>query len=87
MPNDSEGEAFFDDGRYYKGGFVRGNLSGQNSYFKYPNGDEFKGEFKDNAFYKGTYTIAEDGSYFTGTFKNGQPNKGSWYDKNGNKIE
>ena len=87
LPNDSEGEAFFDDGRYYKGGFVRGNLSGQNSYFKYPNGDEFKGEFKDNAFYEGTYTIAEDKSYFKGSFKNGQPDKGNWFDKNGKVIE
>lgn len=37
--------------------------------------------------FEGTYTIAEDGSYFTGTFKNGQPDKGTWYDKNGNIIE
>ena len=81
------GEATFTDGRIYKGGFVEGNLSGKDSYFKYPNGDEFKGTFKDNAFYKGTYTIAEDGSYFTGTFKNGQPDKGSWYDKNGRLLE
>ena len=82
-----EGEARFNDGRYYKGSFDCGSLSGDNAFFRYPNGDEFKGTFKDNAFYKGTYTIAEDGSYFTGTFKNGQPDKGTWYDKNGNIIE
>ena len=81
------GEAAFTDGRKYKGGFIEGNLSGLDSYFQYPNGDEFKGEFKDNAFYKGTYTIAEDGSFFTGTFKNGQPDNGTWFDKNGNVIE
>ncbi|MEE3416084.1 MAG: protein kinase [Prevotella sp.] len=84
---DGEGEARFKDGRYYKGSFDCGSLSGDNAFFRYPNGDEFKGTFKDNAFYKGTYTIAEDGSYFTGTFKNGQPDKGTWYDKNGKKIE
>ena len=79
------GEAKFTDGRKYKGYFIKGVLSGQNSYFRYPNGDVFEGTFKDNSFYEGKYTIAEDGSYFVGTFKNGQPDKGMWYDKN-NKI-
>ena len=79
------GEAKFTDGRKYKGYFIKGVLSGQNSYFRYPNGDVFEGTFKDNSFYEGKYTIAEDGSYFSGTFKNGQPDKGTWYDKN-NKI-
>lgn len=80
------GEAIFTDGRKYKGNFVKGVLSGHNSYFRYPNGDVFEGTFKDNSFYEGKYTIAEDGSYFSGTFKNGQPDKGTWYDKNNNII-
>ena len=80
------GEAKFTDGRKYKGHFIKGVLSGQNSYFRYPNGDVFEGTFKDNSFYEGKYTIAEDGSYFSGTFKNGQPDKGTWYDKNNNII-
>lgn len=82
-----KGKATFSDGRFYEGMFVNGNLSGGDAIFRYPNGDEFRGTFKNNAFYDGTYTIAEDGSYFTGTFKNGQPDKGIWYDKNGKKIE
>ena len=82
-----KGEAFFSDGRYYKGEFVDGNLTGKDAYFRYPNGDEFNGSFKNNAFNEGTYTVAEDGSYFKGTFKNGQPDKGTWYDKNGKIIE
>ena len=81
------GEAFFNDGRYYLGYFVHGDLAGDNACFKYPNGDVFKGSFKNNAFYEGTYTIAEDGSYFVGTYKNGQPDKGRWYDKNGKLLE
>ena len=84
---DVEGEAFFEDGRYYKGKLEEGNFTGENALFRYPNGDEFRGTFKNNAFFEGTYTIKEDGSYFTGTFKNGQPDKGTWYDKNGKKIE
>lgn len=86
LPNDSEGEAYFNDGRYYKGGFEHGVLTGPNAYFKYPNGDVFKGTFKNNAFDWGEYTIAEDGSSFDGTFKNGQPDKGDWFDKNGEII-
>lgn len=81
------GEAWFDDGRYYKGYFVHGNLHGKDAYFKYDNGDTFKGEFRNNSFYNGTYTVAEDGSYFVGSYKNGQPDVGSWYDKNGKIIE
>ena len=87
LPHDNEGEAFFDDGRYYKGGFSHGVLSGYNAYFKYPNGDIFEGEFRNNSFFWGTYTIAEDQSYFKGSFKNGQPDSGNWYDKNGKHIE
>ena len=86
VPN-GDGEAYFDDGRYYKGNFEHGNLTGDNVYFKYPIGDTFKGEFRNNLFYRGTYTIAKDGSYFVGYFKNGQPNSGIWYDKDGNVIE
>ena len=87
IPSDEEGEAKFEDGRYYKGPIVNGVFTGENAFFKYQNGDTFKGTFKNNSFYEGTYTIALDGSYFTGTFKNGQPDKGTWYDKNGNIIE
>ena len=81
------GEAKFSDGRYYKGNFEHGNLTGKDAYFKYVNGDTFEGEFQDNAFYKGRYTIAEDKSYYVGYYKNGQPNGGTWYDKNGKVIE
>ena len=86
VPN-GYGEAFFDDGRYYKGFFDHGVLNGKDSYFKYSNGDEFKGEFSNNSFYYGMYVIAEDGSYFVGSYKNGQPDDGTWYDKNSNVIE
>lgn len=84
---DGIGEAYFADGRYYKGPFSGGNLTGENAYFKYPNGDSFKGEFKNNSFFWGVYTIAEDGSYFKGSFVNGQPDKGGWHDKNGKTIQ
>ena len=82
-----EGEAQFADGRSYKGTFVHGVVEGAKSVFKYENGDTFEGSFKKNGFEQGRYTVKEDGSYFVGTFKGGNPNQGSWYDKSGNKIE
>ena len=81
------GEAVFEDGRYYRGNFEGGKMSGPNAYFKYPNGDVFEGSFKDNMFDYGTYTIDSSGEYFTGTYKDGNPLYGKWYDKNGNVIE
>ena len=86
-PDDDKGEAFFNDGRYYKGGFIHGTLSGMNAYFTYPNGDRFEGEFRNNSFYIGKYYVKEDGSMYSGSFKNGQPEKGLWFDKNGQIIQ
>jgi hypothetical protein len=80
------GEAAFNDGRLYRGPFVHGKFEGDNAYFKYDNGDTFEGTFINNSFSKGKYTIKEDGSYFLGSFKNGQPDNGSWYDKNGKAL-
>ena len=86
-PN-GNGEAFFNDGRYYKGGFDHGALSGDDCYFKYPEGDDFKGKFRNNFFYYGRYTVAKDKSYFIGYFdEKGQAAGGTWYDKNNKVIQ
>mgnify|MGYP002622496388 FL=1 len=81
------GEASFTDGRQYKGPFVSGEMEGDNAYFRYGNGDTFEGSFVNNSFSRGRYTIKDDGSYFIGTFKNGQPDQGQWYDKQGKRID
>ena len=80
------GKANFSDGRYYRGNFEHGELTGDNCYFMYSNGDIFDGKFRNNAFYFGRYTIAKDKSYYEGYYENGQPSGGTWYDKNGKKI-
>ena len=80
------GLAEFKDNRLYIGSFYHGKMQGE-AFFRYENGDTFEGDFTNKSkFGKGKYTIREDGSYFIGSFKNGQPNEGQWYDKNGNKI-
>jgi serine/threonine protein kinase len=81
------GEAIFSDGRYYKGGFEHGVLTGEDCIFRYPEGDDFLGKFRNNMFWYGKYTIAKDESYFVGSFENGKPYDGIWYDKNGKVIE
>ena len=80
------GTARFKDGRVYHGCFSDGILDGENSTFTFPNGDYFEGAFKNNEFYHGKYTIREDDSYFIGTFREGEPDKGKWYDRNGKII-
>lgn len=85
---DGEGEAWFSDGRYYKGNFANGIMVDDDAFFKFPNGDTYQGSFVNDHFSKGRYTIKEDGSFFDGTYDNqGQPKKGTWYDKKGNKIQ
>jgi hypothetical protein len=82
------GKANFNDGRYYKGDFEHGVLTGDNRYFMYSNGDVFDGKFRNNRFYYGKYTINKDKSYFVGYYdKKGQPSGGTWYDKNGKALE
>lgn len=84
QPN-GEGEAKFDDGRYYKGNFSKGVMSDSKAYFRYKNGDTYEGSFVNNHFSTGTYTVKSTGQYFIGIFDdNGQPKKGAWYDSEGN---
>ena len=82
------GKMIFSDGRIYDGPFNRGRMEGDNATFTYPNGDKFTGSFYDNHFYEGTYTVKETGEKFVGTFdNNGQPQRGSWYDVDGNFLQ
>lgn len=89
IPN-GKGVAEVKSGKYkgcvYDGEFVNGVMEGQTTY-TLANGDVFKGTFKDNEYHQGRYTIKSSGEYFEGTFKNSAPDKGHWYDKNGNKID
>ena len=84
---DGKGQAWFKDGRYYKGFFVNGDLNGDNAYFTNKQGDIFEGSFDNNQISSGTFTINSTGEYFRGTFHNGNPLHGKWYDKEGNVLE
>lgn len=84
---DGMGEAKFDDGRYYKGKFSHGSFQDDKGFFQFANGDTYEGTFVDNFFGTGTYTVKENGDYFVGSFKDGNPEKGSWFNKGGIKVE
>ena len=61
-------------------------MEGKTKY-TYKNGDTFEGTFVKNKYNKGKYTIKASGEYFEGSYKDGDPDKGSWYDSKGNKLE
>lgn len=92
LPN-GFGEAVFitngiPNGFTYKGPFEKGNFSGdRRAILTNDDGDTFVGTFKNNNFVKGKYTIAETGEYFIGTFSNGAPSIGTWFNKDGKIME
>lgn len=87
---DGQGELKIVAGKYegnvYIGGFVNGVMEGESTY-TLKNGDVFKGTFHNNKYEKGRYTWKEDGGSFEGSFKEGIPDQGDWFDKQGNKIQ
>lgn len=82
-----EGKVVFDNGNSYSGPFLHGLMQGENATYILKEGSRFEGTMKADHFYDGTYTDVS-GSRFTGIFdEKGQPKTGTWYDKNGVKIE
>ncbi|MDO4510238.1 MAG: protein kinase [Bacteroidales bacterium] len=67
----------------YTGEYKDGYRVGQGVFESKDGTNKYEGTFAGDKYNKGKLTFS-DGSYFEGTFKNGQPAKGKWYDKNGN---
>lgn len=80
------GQATFGQGDIYIGHFNHGIFEGECTYLNYEAGDKFVGYYKDNHRDSGTY-VWEDGTYFTGTFKEDSLFKGILYDINGRILE
>lgn len=83
-PN-GKGSGVYSYGNYtgeYKNGFRHGN----GTYELKDGSNKFEGSFYRDNYNRGKLTMTEDGSYFEGTFKDGQPYKGKWYDKDGRFI-
>jgi hypothetical protein len=90
---DGVGEAVFiegskPDGRTYRGPFASGAFGGtEQAEMKMENADVFSGTFENNLFKEGSYTIKATGEFFKGSFEEGKPYKGAWYNKKGKKIQ
>ena len=90
---DGEGKAVFvknkdQEALSYSGPFVHGVMQGTGASFTFITGDTFNGSFgEDNHFLEGVLTKKESGEYFEGSFKDGVPLNGVWYDKNGKKLQ
>lgn len=90
---DGVGEAVFiegskPDGRTYRGPFASGAFGGtEQAEMKMENADVFSGTFENNLFKEGSYTIKATGVFFKGSFEEGKPYKGAWYNKKGKKIK
>jgi serine/threonine protein kinase len=86
VPN-GEGEAKYDNGSVYKGSWVNGVRTGDNAYFLFSDGNVFKGTFENDEIVKGELTSNQNdetnGMTYKGTFKNGQPYEGYWYNIDG----
>ncbi len=76
-----EGEGVYDGGTY-KGRYVNGSRDGQGTFTTSDGKNSFTGTFLEDKYSIGRLTD-EDGSYFEGSFKDGQPYTGAWYNKDG----
>lgn len=73
------GEINFPSGNKYKGNFLYGLKDGKGE-FQFNNGDVLTADFKENFPLTGTYSYAEKGVTFTGTFdENTEPKTGKYY--------
>ena len=83
---DGEGTATFAKGDVCQGTFVNGRINGDDITYRLKDGDVIKGKVVNDTLVRGRYTVKSSGSYFEGTFKDGSPDKGQWYDKHGKKL-
>lgn len=85
---EGKGKAVYgQNGTVYEGDFKNGSCNG-NATLRFANGDTFSGTVESDIIRKGRYTIKATGVYFDGTYdEQGNPEKGTWYDRNGNVLE
>lgn len=76
--NDGQGTAKFPSGNVYTGSFKGGLFHGKGR-MKFASGNVLDGEFDTHVPIRGTFTYAQDGTVFSGTFnKNGTPATGTY---------
>ena len=81
---DGEGTGVYSLGTY-TGTYVNGLRQGEGTFKTKDGSNTYSGTFVNDLYNKGKITMS-DGSYFNGTFRNGQPYEGKWYDAKGNVV-
>lgn len=66
----------------YTGDYKDGLRQGNGKFESKDGSNTYEGTFANDKYNNGTLKMS-DGFYFKGTFQNGQPYNGKWYDKNG----
>ncbi len=66
----------------YEGEYVDGSRQGDGTFVTADGKNTFVGIFNDDMYCEGRLTL-DDGWYFKGTFKDGKPYTGAWYDEDG----
>lgn len=89
-PN-GNGVVIFSNGDKCKAVFANGEIKVDTITYSFnDNGDVFVGSVKvdgKNASLSEGKLTKKDGSFFVGAFKDSAPDKGTWYDKNGNRVK
>lgn len=67
----------------YTGEYKNGLRQGKGTFESKNGSNKYEGSFYEDKYHKGKLTLTADGSYFEGTFRNGQPYNGKWYNKDG----
>ena len=74
------------NGNTYEGPIEHGVFSGSHAKFKYGTENTFEGSFKNNMYSEGKLRVNTTGQFFMGTFYEGEPYNGTWYDESGKSI-
>lgn len=85
LPNGKGKATFEKDGTLYEGNFVNGICEDNTgkATTTFASGDKYTGTFKGGNFDEGRYDYVAEKCYFVGTFKDGNPYNGTWYNDDG----
>ncbi|MBE6336469.1 MAG: hypothetical protein E7066_07340 [Lentimicrobiaceae bacterium] len=78
MPH-GKGSGIYDNGKYV-GSYSNGLRHGNGTFDTSDGENHYQGAFADDLYSNGTLALS-NGMYFVGTFNNGQPYNGTWYNK------
>lgn len=67
----------------YEGRYHAGKREDSYATMKFKNGDDYRGSWENDYYYKGRYSIKNTGMYFEGEFKQGEPYNGTYFNQDG----